>query len=101
MKSDIDSVIQDLRFDSLLYQGLRLCLKSFTKIEEKMPKQKTHKGLKKRFKITASGQAKHRKAFRGHILSKKSPKRKISLRNDGVVTGAEAKLIVDALRPGS
>ncbi|WP_339733893.1 50S ribosomal protein L35 [uncultured Gimesia sp.] len=66
-----------------------------------MPKQKTHKGLKKRFKITASGKAKHRKASRGHILSKKSPKRKMRLRGDGVVTGAEAKLIVNALRSSS
>ena len=74
---------------------------SFTKIEKVMPKQKTHKGIKKRFKVTASGKAKHRKAFRGHILSKKSPNRKIRLRGDGVVTGAEAKLIVNALRPGS
>ena len=32
-----------------------------------MPKQKTHKGMKKRFKITASGKAKHRTANRGHI----------------------------------
>jgi len=74
---------------------------SFTKIEKIMPKQKTHKGIKKRFKVTASGKAKHRKAFRGHILSKKSPNRKIRLRGDGVVTGAEAKLIVNALRPSS
>lgn len=66
-----------------------------------MPKQKTHKGIKKRFKVTASGKAKHRKAYRGHILSKKSPKRKIRLRGDGVVTGAEAKIILNALRPSS
>jgi len=66
-----------------------------------MPKQKTHKGMKKRFKITATGKAKHRKAFRGHILGKQSPKRKRNLRQDGVLTGAEAKHIADALRPGS
>lgn len=66
-----------------------------------MPKQKTHKGMKKRFKITASGKAKHRKAFRGHILGKKSPKRKRDLRQDGVIVGAEAKIILEALRPGS
>ena len=65
-----------------------------------MPKQKTHKGMKKRFKVTASGKVKHRKAFRGHILGKKSPKRKRNLRQDGVVIGADAKLIADALRPG-
>ncbi|MEW4528846.1 50S ribosomal protein L35 [Maioricimonas sp. JC845] len=64
-----------------------------------MPKQKTHKGMQKRFKVTASGKAKHRKAFRGHILGKKSGNRKRQLRQDGVVTGAEAVQIVNALRP--
>jgi large subunit ribosomal protein L35 len=66
-----------------------------------MPKQKTHKGIKKRFKLTASGKAKHRKAFRGHILGKKTSKRKSDLRKDGVLDGAEAKLIRKALRPSS
>lgn len=65
-----------------------------------MPKQKTHKGMQKRFKITASGKAKHRKANRGHILGKKSGDRKRRLRGDGVVTGTVADKIADALRPG-
>jgi large subunit ribosomal protein L35 len=65
-----------------------------------MPKQKTHKGMKKRFKVTASGKAKHRKAFRGHILSSKTSKRKRHLRQDGVVTSKEATTIRNALRPG-
>jgi large subunit ribosomal protein L35 len=65
-----------------------------------MPKQKTHKGMKKRFKVTATGKVKHRSAFRGHKLSHKSPKRKRDLRNDNVVVGAEAKKIVEALAPG-
>jgi len=60
-----------------------------------MPKQKTHKGIKRRFKVTASGKAKHRSAYRGHLLSK----RKRGLRQDGVVDGAEAKKIIEALRP--
>lgn len=64
-----------------------------------MPKQKTHKGMKRRFKITASGKAKHRKAFRGHLLSHKNGKRSRSLRQDGVVTGKDAWNIVEALRP--
>lgn len=64
-----------------------------------MPKQKTHKGMKRRFKITASGKAKHRKAFRGHLMSHKGGKRGRSLRQDGVVCGQEAKNIVEALRP--
>jgi len=64
-----------------------------------MPKQKTHKGMKRRFKVTASGKAKHRSAFRGHLLSGKSSKRKRNLRNSGIVEGADAKNIIDALRP--
>jgi large subunit ribosomal protein L35 len=64
-----------------------------------MPKQKTHKGIKKRFKLTASGKAKHRKAFRGHKLSHKNAKRKRQLRQDNVVTGVRAEMILDALRP--
>ncbi len=64
-----------------------------------MPKQKTHKGTKKRFKVTASGKAKHRKAFRGHILSKKGGGRKRHLRQDGVVVGKDAANIIEALRP--
>ena len=64
-----------------------------------MPKQKTHKGISKRFTVTAGGKAKHRKAFRGHKLSHKSGKHKRQLRQDGVVTGVWAKEIVAALRP--
>jgi len=66
-----------------------------------MPKQKTHKGIAKRFKVTASGKAKHRKAFRGHLLSHKSGSRKRHLRQDGVLTGADARVIVEGLRPSS
>lgn len=64
-----------------------------------MPKQKTHKGMKRRFKVTASGKAKHRSAFRGHLLSHKNGKRKRHLRNSGIVDGADARHIVEALRP--
>ena len=64
-----------------------------------MPKQKTHKGIKKRFTVTASGKAKHRKAFRGHLLSGKSGKRKRNLRQDGVLENYQAKTVLEALRP--
>lgn len=64
-----------------------------------MPKQKTHKGMKKRFKVTASGKVKHRKANRGHRLGKKSGKRKRRLRQDGVLTGPVADVIQAALHP--
>ncbi len=41
-----------------------------------MPKMKTHSGAKKRFKLTATGKVRGRKAYSSHILEKKSPKRK-------------------------
>ena len=41
-----------------------------------MPKMKPHSGAKKRFKLTASGKVRGRRAFSTHILEKKSPKRK-------------------------
>ena len=41
-----------------------------------MPKMKTHSGSKKRFKLTASGKVRGRRAFSTHILEKKTPKRK-------------------------
>jgi len=44
-----------------------------------MPKMKTHSGTKKRFKLTGSGKIKRRKAFKSHILTKKSNKRKLNL----------------------
>lgn len=64
-----------------------------------MPKQKTHKGMKKRFKVTATGKVKHRSANRGHILGKKSGERKRRLRGDGIIEGQEAINIAEALRP--
>jgi large subunit ribosomal protein L35 len=64
-----------------------------------MLKQKTHKGMKKRFTVTATGKVKHRTAFRGHKLSHKSAKRKRGLRSDHVLVGAEARRIVAALAP--
>ena len=49
-----------------------------------MPKMKTKSGAAKRFKKTANG-FKHRKAFRSHILTSKSTKRKRHLRAPGMV----------------
>lgn len=64
-----------------------------------MPKQKTRKGVKKRFRVTASGKVKHRKANRGHLKSGKSPKRKRQHRVDGVYEGTYADKLIEALRP--
>ena len=57
-------------------------------------KMKTHKGAKKRFKITGSGKIKRMRAFKSHILTKKTSKRKRRLRRGQVITvRGEAKNI--------
>ena len=59
-----------------------------------MPKMKTHKGAKKRFSVTGTGKVKRAKAYKSHILTKKSPKRKRNLRRPGVLaTPGEEKMI--------
>jgi large subunit ribosomal protein L35 len=55
-----------------------------------MPKMKTHRSAYKTFKITATGKVKRRKAFRAHILTSKSSKRKRHLRKPGLVAETEA-----------
>ena len=44
-----------------------------------MPKMKTNSGAKKRFKLTGSGKIKRKHAYKSHILTKKSKKRKRNL----------------------
>jgi large subunit ribosomal protein L35 len=46
-----------------------------------MPKMKTKSGAKKRFRVTGSGRVKRGAAFRRHILTKKTTKRKRQLRS--------------------
>jgi large subunit ribosomal protein L35 len=58
-----------------------------------MPKQKTHKGAAKRFKVTATGKVKRGHSMRSHILTKKSTKRKRKLRKSTLVSPAFAKTI--------
>jgi len=58
-----------------------------------MPKMKTHKGAAKRFKKTGSGKIKRRQANKGHILEKKSPKRKRQLRPASTVAKADEKAV--------
>ena len=50
-----------------------------------MPKQKTKSSAKKRFKLTGSGKIKRKHAFKSHILTKKSKKRKLKLRHFNLV----------------
>ncbi len=58
-----------------------------------MPKMKTHRGAAKRFKLTGSGKVVKNRAFKSHILEKKSAKRKRNLRHSAVVSDAESKRI--------
>jgi large subunit ribosomal protein L35 len=51
-----------------------------------MPKMKSHRGARKRFKVTGSGKVKRFKAFKSHILTKKTSKRKRRLRQGTVFT---------------
>jgi large subunit ribosomal protein L35 len=51
-----------------------------------MPKQKTHSGAKKRFKLTGSGKLTRRHGMKSHILEKKTPKRKRAFRRDQAVS---------------
>ena len=50
-----------------------------------MPKMKSHSGAKKRFKTTANGKIMHKKANKGHLLTKKTSKRKRQLRKSVVI----------------
>jgi len=58
-----------------------------------MPKMKSNSGAKKRVRFTGSGKLKREKAYRSHILTKKSPKRKRSLRKSGLVNSVDEKRI--------
>ena len=56
-----------------------------------MPKQKTHKGLAKRIKITATGKVMHHRAGSAHLRSKKSSRRRRRLGQATTLTGGQAK----------
>jgi len=62
-----------------------------------MPKQKTHKGTKKRFRVTSKGKVKHRQSGTSHLAARMSHKRKRNLRGTAAVDGVEAKKIKLAL----
>ena len=47
-----------------------------------MPKMKTHRGTAKRFRVTGSGKIMRSKAFKSHIMTKKSQKRKRNFRHE-------------------
>jgi len=58
-----------------------------------MPKLKTHRGAAKRFSLTKSGKIKRAKAYKRHILSKKSTKRLRGLRKTAYISDVEEKKI--------
>ena len=58
-----------------------------------MPKVKTHRATAKRFSVTGSGKFKRNKAFKSHILEKKSPKRKRNLRKAALASAADRALV--------
>jgi large subunit ribosomal protein L35 len=66
-----------------------------------MPKMKTHKATKKRFRLTAKGKVKHRKAGTSHLAFRKTHKRKRMLRGTGGIDKVEAPRIRIALAGNS
>jgi len=58
-----------------------------------MPRMKTRKAASKRYKVTGSGKVRYKKQGLRHILTKKSTKRKRSLRHSGILSDAEAKKV--------
>ena len=67
---------------------------TFNQKEKVKNKLKTRKAAAKRYKKTKTGKILRKKAFRGHILEKKSPKRKRHLRKTGLVSKGEIKPIL-------
>ena len=66
-----------------------------------MPKQKTHKGTKKRFRLSVSGKAKHRQAGTSHLQTRMSQKRKRNLRGTTTLDATMEKSIQRALNDNS
>lgn len=56
-------------------------------------KMKTHRGAAKRFRLTAKGKLRHKKAFRSHNLGYKPMDRKRALRSPGSIEGGDAQRV--------
>jgi len=63
-----------------------------------MPKMKTNSSAKKRFKLTGTGKIKRKHAFKSHILTKKSKKRKLALTHSTLVDKADESNVKTLLR---
>ena len=66
-----------------------------------MPKLKSHSGAKKRFRFSAGGKIKYKKAGARHLLSGMSSKRGRNLRKAGQLTGYDVKVINKMLPYGN
>ncbi len=66
-----------------------------------MPKLKTHRGAAKRFKATASGRFKRSKAYKSHILTKKTTKRKRKLDTGTMVSPSDQRRVAQMLPYGN
>ncbi len=62
-----------------------------------MPKMKTKAGAKKRFTLTGTGKIKRKHAYKSHILTKKSTKRKRNLGYFGIVDSTDTKNVKQML----
>ncbi|UYZ60274.1 50S ribosomal protein L35 [Hymenobacter latericus] len=62
-----------------------------------MPKMKTKSGAKKRFSLTGTGKVKRKHAYKSHILTKKSTKRKRNLTHVTLVSSADMPRVKDML----
>ena len=58
-----------------------------------MPKMKTHRGMAKRVRVTGSGKLMRAKAFKSHIMTKKSPKRERNFRHETEISEADTKVV--------
>jgi large subunit ribosomal protein L35 len=66
-----------------------------------MPKMKTHSGAKKRFRKTAGGKLRGRRAYSSHILEKKSPKRKRRMARPVEISEKDSKKVKRMLPGGA
>src|SRR6188474_1662163 len=70
------------------YSPARVCFNS-----DPVPKMKTHSGAKKRFRKTATGKLRGRRAYSSHILEKKSPKRKRRMARPVEIAPSDVKTV--------
>lgn len=62
-----------------------------------MPKMKSHRGLRKRVKMSKNGKVKRHSGYAGHLMSHKSPEQRRRLRRGKVMASVDAKVIKQRL----